>query len=260
MIRNSKLADERREAGPIECWCLHGSVGLAADWRATSEQLAERQISTRAVDLWRFLECDPMPLEQFGDAFNADASGQADRGQTRILVGYSMGGRLALHALLAENSPWQAAVIIGAHPGLEDGEERTRRAAADAQWASRALMGSWQDFLEAWDAQAILQGAEIRDGRERSRLQLRRREIARSFVDWSLGAQQPLWDRLPEIQVPVLWISGEQDDKFKALADRACSMLPAGKHQVAPSSGHRVPWQAGEWLVDRIAHFALTGR
>ena len=62
MIHNSKQTDERREAGSLECWCLHGSVGLAADWRDLSQRLAAHKISTRAVDLWRFLECCPMPI------------------------------------------------------------------------------------------------------------------------------------------------------------------------------------------------------
>ncbi len=259
MIRDSKLADERREAGPIECWCLHGSVGLASDWRELSAKLAEGQISSRAVDLWRFLECDPMRLAEFAAAFNADASGQANRGQCRILVGYSMGGRLALHALLEKSSPWQAAVIIGAHPGLENEAQRAQRAAADAQWATRALMDSWPDFLAAWDSQPILQGGAIRDGKERSRLQLRRREIARSFVDWSLGAQEPLWNRLPEIKIPVFWITGEQDEKFGAIAERACALIAGAHHAVAPASGHRVPWENPDWLLDQISHFALRG-
>lgn len=259
MIRNSKLADERREAGPIECWCLHGSVGLAADWRGLSAGLAERKISTRAVDLWRFLECEPMPIGQFGAAFNADAAGQVNRGQSRLLVGYSMGGRLALHALLEADAPWKAAVIIGAHPGLEYADERATRSANDAQWAGRALMAAWPEFLRAWEDQAVLQGTTLRDARDSGRLQLRRREIARSFVDWSLGQQQPLWDRLPEIEIPVLWVVGEQDAKFLPLAERACQRIPHARLAIAPGSGHRVPWQAGEWLSAEISRFALQG-
>ena len=258
MIRDSKLADERREAGPIECWCLHGSVGLAADWRALSEGLARGQISTRAVDLWRFLECEPMPIEKFGAAFNADASGNTNRGP-RILIGYSMGGRLALHALLEKDHPWKAAVIIGAHPGLEGEAERAARAGSDAEWASKALLSNWSDFLDAWNAQPVLQGAAIHDGKDRSRLQLRRREIARSFVDWSLGHQQSLWDRLGEIDIPVLWIAGEEDDKFKAIGERACSLIPDARFETAPQSGHRVPWQAADWLADQVGHFVLRG-
>lgn len=199
-----------------------------------------------------------MPLERFGAAFNADAGGNVARGP-RVLVGYSMGGRLALHALLEKDHPWQAAVIIGAHPGLEDEAERAARAAIDAEWASRALMAAWPDFLKAWEDQPVLAGTAIRDSRESSRLQLRRREIARSFVDWSLGNQPPLWDRLPEIDIPVLWIAGEEDEKFRDLAEGASALIPKAELAVAPQSGHRVPWMAEEWLAEKVARFVLQG-
>ena len=84
---------------------------------------------------------------------------------------------------------------------------------------------------------------------------MRRREIARSFVDWSLGSQQPLWHRLSEITIPVLWVVGEHDAKYIALARRAVGMLPQAKLLIAPGAGHRVPWQANDWLAAEVAAF-----
>ena len=260
MIRISKTADERREAGAVECWMLHGAVGSVADWRETGKQLAAHGISTRAVDLWRFLDCCPMPLPEFGTALSAEAAGEVFRGSGRVLCGYSMGGRLALHALLADPTPWQAAVIISAHPGLEDAAERAARQAADADWASRALMGDWAAFLDDWNAQPVLAGGTFDDSPARaSRLQQRRREIARSFVDWSLGAQEPLWQRLAEIRLPVLWITGADDSKFTSLARRAAEIMPAARHVEIDGAGHRVPWQNTPAFCDALAHFTRTG-
>lgn len=259
MIQYSKQADERREAGPMECWCLHGAVGMAADWRGFAKRLAEAKTSSRAVDLWRFLECQPMPLADFGPALSADAAGEVFRGSGRALLGYSMGGRLALHALLEKNHPWQAAVIVSAHPGLESVAERETRRAEDTEWATRALAGNWQEFLDAWNAQSIFGTTAIRDQQAAGRLVMRRREIARSFVDWSLGAQQPLWDRLHEISVPVLWVAGENDAKFRAIAERAVVAIPRAKLAIAPAAGHRVPWEAEEWLAGQVAHFLRGG-
>jgi 2-succinyl-6-hydroxy-2,4-cyclohexadiene-1-carboxylate synthase len=257
VIQYSKQADERREAGPLECWCLHGAIGMAADWRGFAKNLAAAGIGSRAVDLWRFLECCPMPLPDFGKALNADAGGEVFRGSSRALLGYSMGGRLALHALLEKDHPWQAAVIVSTHPGLE--EDRSGRRAADAEWASMALTGNWQQFLEAWNSQAILGPAPLRDPRSSGSLITRRREVARSFVDWSLGNQEPLWDRLGEISIPVLWIVGDKDLKFLALAERAVSLIPNACLAVAPGAGHRVPWEAEEWLAKQVCHFLRAG-
>ena len=261
MIRISKIADERREAGAVECWMLHGAVGLVSDWRETGTQLAAHGIGTRAVDLWRFLDCCPMPLPDFGTALAAEAAGEVFRGTGRLLCGYSMGGRLALHTLLADPSPWQAAVIISAHPGLEDADDRTARLAADADWAARALMDDWAAFLDDWNAQPVLAGtAPGSDPRSRaSRLMQRRREIARSFVDWSLGAQEPLWERLAEIHIPVLWITGKDDPKFSDLAARAAAIMPNAAHLAIDSAGHRVPWQNPAGFCDALAHFTRQG-
>ena len=259
MIQHSKQADERREAGPLECWCLHGAAGMAADWRGFAKILAATGIGSRAVDLWRFLECQPMSLTEFGSALNADASGQVFRGSSRALLGYSMGGRLALHALLEKDHPWQAAIIVSAHPGLETEPERASRRATDAQWATQSLAGNWQQFLDAWNAQAVLGTAPMRDPQASSSLIARRREVARSFVDWSLGTQQPLWERLGEISIPVLWVAGENDPKFLALAERATALIPNAHLAIAPGAGHRVPWEAESWFADQVARFLKLG-
>ena len=262
MIQTSKETDEkiagaRRAAKspdeaivPTEFWCLHGAVGAASDWRALGKGLAEIGASTRAVDLWRFLQCESVSMPDFGKRLNADAAGEVPRGQKRVLLGYSMGGRLALHALL-ENGPWDAAVIISANPGIRDPAEISARRASDTVLATQALTLHWGDFLEKWNSQPLLGGA-MRDERDDRKLIQRRREIARSFVDWSVANQQPLWDMLPGITVPVLWIAGETDRKYKAIAEEAVSLLPNATVAIAPETGHRVPWENEGWLLATV--------
>lgn len=255
MIQFSKQTDERREAGTMEIWCLHGAVGAAADWRGTARQLAEEKVGTRAIDLWRFLEPGPLPLSDFARALNAEPGEEVFRGTGRALMGYSMGGRLALHALLEKNHPWQAAIIISAHPGLENAGEQADRRAADMQWASRAFAGDWPQFVAAWNSQPVLAGAAARPSEETLRLVSRRREVAQSFINWSLAVQQPLWGRLQEIEVPVLWIAGENDGKFLEIARRATKAIPRATLAIAPAAGHRVPWEAEAWLGETAARF-----
>lgn len=163
MIRTSKQADERFEAGAFECWCLHGAVGMAAGFRDFAKRLVERKTGARAVDLWRFLEGGGLSMPQFAAALNAEVGGEARRGSGQGLLGYSMGGRLALHALLEKNHPWSAAVIVSAHPGLREPAERRARRSADAVWARKAMLGAWTDFLKEWDSQPVLAGGVVRD-------------------------------------------------------------------------------------------------
>ncbi len=247
-------------------WCLHGAVGMAEDWRGFSVP----GWAVKRVDLWRFLDCCPMGMAAFGKALNEEAAAVSGR---KVLLGYSMGGRLGLHALLGEagggspprrpaasrrSHPWDAAVMVSAHPGLESRDERVARREKDAEWAARALKGEWQSFLGEWEGQPVLKdgGSRIADcGLEmadRAKLEGRRRSVARSFVDWSLGAQEPLWGRLEEIACPLLWVAGERDGKFRGLIEEACRRAaattacpePEQRSWIAPGAGHRVPWES----------------
>ena len=265
MIQCSKQTDERRqvtthrEAETTECWLLHGALGMATDWRGFAKRLAEEKTGSRAVDLWRFLEGQALPVADFGRELNEEAGSEVFRGKGRALLGYSLGGRLTLHALLEKDHPWQAAVVVSAHPGLESAAERDSRRATDASWATKAIAGNWQEFVAAWDAQPVFGRSRPRDPQLAVRLITRRREIARSFVDWSLGAQVPLWDRLPEITIPVLWVVGENDPKFRELGERAVASMPSATLVIAPGAGHRVPWDAEEWLARQAGDFLRGG-
>jgi len=237
---------------PSTLWCLHGAVGAAADWSPFRHAWETAGHELRAVDLWRFLDCCPRSLADTATALNAEATGKTIK---NLLVGYSMGGRIALHALLAENSPWDAAVIISAHPGLETEEEKCERRIKDADWSVKCLHADWEPFLEEWQNQSILQSSAAASSAlcDRTPLRLRRKEIARSFLDWSLGAQDNLWPRLPQIEIPVLWLTGESDEKFTAIAARACPLMTRARHQIIAGAGHRLPWEQPQAFQQAIA-------
>jgi 2-succinyl-6-hydroxy-2,4-cyclohexadiene-1-carboxylate synthase len=218
---------------------------MAGDW----EGFSVPGWGVKRVDLWRFLDCCPMTMGEFGRALNTEA--RAEPG-VKVLVGYSMGARLALQAL-DRGGPWDAAVLVAPHPGLEAEDERASRRAADAEWGSQALSGEWEEFLAKWEAQPVLRGRGF--PADRRRLVVRRREVARSFIDWSLGAQEPVWEELSGISCPVLWCAGERDAKFRGLAERAVPLLPRGEMWIAPGSGHRVPWEAAEAFQEKVGEF-----
>jgi 2-succinyl-6-hydroxy-2,4-cyclohexadiene-1-carboxylate synthase len=231
-------------------WCLHGAVGAASDWLPWRGAFAAAGLELRGVDLWRYLDCCPRSLADTALALNAEAQPQAG---VNILLGYSMGGRIALHALLAESSHWDAAILVSAHPGLESESEKIARREKDADWSVKCLHGEWETFLSEWQEQGILQGGAISD---RVPLRLRRKEIARSFLDWSLGAQEPLWSRLGEVRIPVLWLTGAADERFTVLAQRAAARMPQARHEVIANAGHRLPWQQERVFADVVMRFA----
>ncbi|MFT6242890.1 MAG: 2-succinyl-6-hydroxy-2,4-cyclohexadiene-1-carboxylate synthase [Paracoccaceae bacterium] len=220
--------------------CLHGAVGSHRDWELFKDSFNQ---DTKAVDLWKLFENASPTLPEAGQII-ADQAAQND-----ILLGYSMGGRLALHALLADPKKWQAAIIISAHPGLLEGHPE--RLANDKSW-SRLPDKNWEFFLSRWNKQNILstppaglKQAEFQD----------RAAVAESFHHWSLGTQENLRLHFSEITCPVLWITGENDPKFTKLAEEALSYLPNARHHATAHSGHRVPWETPRSFLEIVNNF-----
>lgn len=219
-------------------WCLHGALGSFRDW--SSLDLPEHC----AVDLWATPRAETM--SRWASQWT---SAVAERDSAPYLLGYSMGGRLALHALLAAPGLWKGAVIVSAHPGLHRKKERLQRQATDAAWLARFRCEEVSEVMRDWDGQAVFAGPNRVRAPENFEP-----SMARCFQEWSLGRQEPLWDRLGEIAVPLWWLCGERDPKFVALGREAVASLPDAQFVEAPSCGHRVPW---EWqgfsrLLNRI--------
>jgi len=224
-------------------YALHGAVGSAEDW--ANLYIPEETI--QHVNLWRFLMCCPKPISEMGTTINSDSTDKKAN-----IIGYSMGGRLALHALLDDPNKWEKAIIISAHTGLINEKEKSNRLSIDAEWASKALSLEWKDFLKEWNQQDILSKCQLPD---RMSLKKWQRQIARSFIDWSTGAQEDLLPKLSNISTKVLWLTGEKDKKFTSIAENACKLLPDSKHKIVPNVGHRIPWEKPEVFNQLCSEF-----
>ena len=160
-----------------------------------------------------------------------------------VLLGYSMGGRLALQLL--ERQRFAKAVIISA--GLNAPDEDRRR--KDEVWARRFESEAWEPLMRAWNAQPVF-GRHVLERREEDH---DRRELARQLREWSPAVLPP--PRLEAIETPVLWIAGERDAKYVGVARRAVARLPHAELWICPGAGHRVPWEQPDALVSRLRAF-----
>ena len=165
-----------------------------------------------------------------------------------ILLGYSMGGRLALRALIA-GARYSKAVIVSAGLGIEGEEVRAERRHADEVWAKRFETDPWPSLMERWNAQAVFVGTGILPRRESD---FHRPELARQLRELSPAVLEPIAPRLAEIAIPVLWIAGELDVKYVDEANRAVDLLPHAELWICPGAGHRVPWDQPELFVARL--------
>ncbi|MDB6135737.1 MAG: hypothetical protein JWM59_3980 [Verrucomicrobiales bacterium] len=217
---------------------LHGNFGSPADWDAVLSGLST-PVPVRCWNLWEIRRRHPeaATLEGFARWLNHQASQEVKTGSDpRILAGYSLGGRLALQALTLRPDLWQAAILLGPHPGLEAPAERYARLRHDQTWADYTRQAPWPELLTDWNTQPVLAGGPAPSAAEEWRS-----EIAGAFEDWSLGHQAGgLMASLAGNPVPVLWITGEQDVKFTALGAAAACVVPLIRHHILPGCGHRL--------------------
>jgi 2-succinyl-6-hydroxy-2,4-cyclohexadiene-1-carboxylate synthase len=169
-----------------------------------------------------------------GAALVADAAG----GQPATYLGYSMGGRLCLQLALDHPSVVDRLVLVGASPGIADPAERARRRTADTALARRVGELGLPAFLDEWLAQPLFAGLDAAHGFLRERLDNTVPGLQSSLQLAGTGAQDPLWDRLAELTMPVLLVTGAHDEKFTAIAEQMVGLLPDGRHLVVPAAGH----------------------
>jgi 2-succinyl-6-hydroxy-2,4-cyclohexadiene-1-carboxylate synthase len=170
------------------------------------------------------------------------------------LVGYSLGARLALGLLVAHRELFTGATLVGVHPGLDTGDERAARAAADERWAQLLYDRGLDAFLAEWQDQPLFATqARLPAAARAAQDAVRRRHSARGLA-WalrSLGlAQMPdYWPALGRIPLPVRLVVGALDEKFVALGERATRLLPRAQLVRVPDVGHNVLLEAPDALA-----------
>jgi 2-succinyl-6-hydroxy-2,4-cyclohexadiene-1-carboxylate synthase len=202
---------------------LHGFLGQPSDW-----DFLRDDFEVRAPNLFRD--------EQISD------------GDT--LLGYSMGGRLALHALLA-GAKFSRAVIVSAGLGIEGEGARAERRAADDRWARRFERDEWRDIVRDWNAQPLFAGNEL----PREERDFDRAALAKALRGWSPAMLPPLASRLHELQLPILFVAGERDAKYVAETERAAGLVSGAELWIAPGAAHRVPWESPRAFAERLHAF-----
>ena len=176
----------------------------------------------------------------------------ADEVGPAVWVGYSMGGRLALHVALARPSVVTRLVVVSATAGIRDVRDRAARRAADDALAAEIERDGVEAFVDAWlraPMWATLPPA--RSGREH-RLANTAAGLASSLRLAGTGTQDPLWDRLGAIAVPVLVVTGELDRAYADVGRSLAAALPDATLVEVAGAGHAVPWERPDAFVDAV--------
>jgi 2-succinyl-6-hydroxy-2,4-cyclohexadiene-1-carboxylate synthase len=160
------------------------------------------------------------------------------------LIGYSMGGRLALHVAARVPHRILSLLTIGAHAGLdEDAREGRRR--GDEALAARIENDGLEAFVKYWGSLPLFAGLERRGpsfvAQVRSeRLKNHVEGLACSLRGMGAGVMEPVWEDLAAVNVPCTFVAGQLDHGYVASARRLASSVPHGRIEVVPRAGHSV--------------------
>jgi len=221
---------------------LHGFTHTRASWAPVSAGVGERY-RPLALDIrghGAASDLEPVTLEAVIGDIAAATDGRF------ALAGYSMGGRLALHAALALGDRVDRLVLIGASPGIADPGERAARRAEDELLAGELGALTIEQFAERWARTPVLAGQPpaVLAAIHADRLRNTPAGLARALVGLGTGALPPVWDRLEELAMPVTLIAGERDQKFRALASAMARAIRGATVVVVPGAGHAVHLEA----------------
>ncbi len=227
---------------------LHGFTGSSQNWRSLLPGLVGHYEVILVDVLGHGRTASPpdenrYAIEQVAADLIAivDELGYLDTG----ILGYSMGGRLALFTAVTHPHRIRHLILESASPGLATAVERQQRAAQDrelADWIEangiEAFVQRWEN-LPLWASQQQL-SPEIRQQLHLQRLQNDPTGLANSLRGMGTGAQPSLWEQLPILAMPVLLLTGELDTKFVAINRQMAELLPNAHPKIVPGAGHTV--------------------
>lgn len=253
--------EERGSGAPLVL--LHGFTGNAATWSPVRDLLARRH-RVIAIDLIGH-GATSAPADPSRYAFERaldDLTDIADQlGIDRATwLGYSMGGRLTLGLALRRPERVSALILESATPGIQDAGERSERKAADERLAQRieeigveAFIDEWER-LPMWESQRTLP-AEVLQHQREHRLRNSAIGLANSLRGMGQGAQPSYWDRLGDLQIPVLLIAGAHDRKFVGIAEQMGVSIPGATYSVVSSAGHAVHLERPQHFAGEVREF-----
>lgn len=178
-----------------------------------------------------------------------------------ILVGYSMGARLALGVAMEAPESCKGLIFVSGDPGLESEQDREQRWLSDQKIADRIEAGSLSPFLNDWYQASVFAGLA-----DEIRLSEIARKLALSSSDWSsilrtnsVSKQPNYWPRLKKLAIPTLVVAGERDEKYRNVVTRFDQETAENvESRIVPNCGHIVHREQPEALIKIVRQFAMS--
>ncbi|MEW5738814.1 MAG: 2-succinyl-6-hydroxy-2,4-cyclohexadiene-1-carboxylate synthase [Myxococcota bacterium] len=253
-----KLPVARWGSGPVPALLLHGFTGGRDSFRHLEPLLGDLLTAT-CVELPGHGEAPLPSSEAEGFAQTVEALTQLLERPT-VVIGYSMGARLALALAIRSPARVQRLVLESGTAGLRQRHARTLRRRADEALAQALLTEGVEAFVDRWEALPLFAGVRASSQVDHRALRARRTShhaagLAGALRSLGQGVQPDLWPALPKLFVPTLILSGANDVKYSRLARRLAEELPVSWRVSFPGVGHAPHLEAARAWADEVRRF-----
>lgn len=159
------------------------------------------------------------------------------------LLGYSMGGRLAIG--YAMTYPVKQLILVSASPGIQSLDERKMRAEADRKLAESIRENGIEEFVSYWEQIPLFATQQslpddVKRRVRKERLQHQPLPLSQSLEQFSTGKMPSYWEQLGTYSGPVTLIVGEQDTKFVGIGEAMHKLIKHSEQIVVPNAGHAI--------------------
>lgn len=242
---------------------LHGFTGAASNWQPFFKSWG-RHFQVIATDLIGHGKTDaPMDAERY--AMDQAAKDLADllnhlEVKRANVLGYSMGGRLALTFAVRYPDRTSSLMLESSSPGLMTEQERQDRIEHDEKLADRIEQHGVEAFVNEWEKLPLFstQTKEVRERLRTQRLDNSACGLANSLRGMGTGAQTSLWGELDTLKIPVRLVVGERDQKFCNIAEDMRRRLPNVEIVKVQHAGHAVHVEQSRFFGKMVVEFFST--
>ncbi|MBZ5751599.1 2-succinyl-6-hydroxy-2,4-cyclohexadiene-1-carboxylate synthase [Metabacillus rhizolycopersici] len=226
---------------------LHGFTGSSLNWKHLLKEFSNYQLVLIDLIGHGGTDCPEDPSRYKMEEVVEDLVCIFDelKIEKANVLGYSMGGRLALSFACIYPDRINKLIVESSSPGLQRADEREKRRQADEKLADEIISGGMERFVDKWESIPLFATQARLPFQQRNvirqlRLQNSSLGLANSLIGMGTGAQPAWWDVLPNLNVPVLLLCGELDQKFCDIAKSMDQLLSKSVVNEINGTGHAI--------------------
>ena len=249
---------EQFGTGDIPLVMLHGFTGSTKNWQHLLSYLVDDFRITLIDIIGHGRTASPADFERYQMKYVATDILSIASAPINLL-GYSMGGRLALYIATHYPEAINKLLLESASPGLLTEEERNTRRTSDNDLADKIEANGIAWFADFWASLGLwhTQTPQQKEYLTAGRLQNTTQGLANSLRGMGTGIMPSLWEQIENLKIPIQLIAGQYDTKYVRINQQMLKHLPNANLQVVADAGHTVNLEQSAEYLKILQHFLL---